>query len=137
VVVDALYKITGMFPQGYGVTYIPVDEYGDILDRYEYGIVNQLYPPDGQHAMCRMATRHLAFIGYGQNVLVKPDKNLYFPETAKQLSSMSKERLNEILESLASNYQERQKLDLLPRYWHANEFFSAKTNQNLWNKPGK
>lgn len=53
---------------------------------------------------------------------------------AKKIASLSKERLNEILELLSSNYKERQELDLLPRCWHANEFFSVKINQKLWNK---
>ena len=37
---------------------------------------------------------------------------------------------------LSSNYKERQQLDLLPRCWHAKEFFSVKKNQKLWNKSG-
>ena len=53
---------------------------------------------------------------------------------AKKVANLSKERLNEILERLSSNYQERQKLDLLPRCWHTNDFFSVKENQKLWNK---
>ncbi len=53
---------------------------------------------------------------------------------AKKIAKLSKERLNEILELLASNYQERQQLDLLPRCWHANEFFSVKAHQKLWNR---
>jgi hypothetical protein len=81
-----------------------------------------------------MATRKLTFIGYGQNLVISNNSNLYFTQTAKKLARLSKERLNEILELLSSNSQERKELDLLPRCWHANEFFSLKTNQNLWNK---
>ena len=128
-IVDALYKITGMFPQGYGVIYMPQDE-----KCYEYAIVNRLYPTLPEEPLCRIATRKLSFIGYGNNIEVKKISNLYFPDMAKKMSSLSKERLNEILELLSSNYRERQKLDLLPRCWHANEFFSVKTNQKLWNK---
>ncbi len=43
-VVDVLYQITGMFPQGYGVIYMPEDEVGQLADCYEYAIVNRLYP---------------------------------------------------------------------------------------------
>lgn len=53
---------------------------------------------------------------------------------AKKVAQLSKERLNEILELLSSNYKERQEFDLLPRCWHANEFFSIRANQKLWNK---
>ena len=132
--VDALYQITGMFPQGYGVIYMPEDELGQQGDCYEYGIVNRLYPEVPEHPLCRMATRKLAFIGHGHNIEVKAKNNLYFPHMAKKIAKLSKERLNEILELLSSNFQERQELDLLPRCWHANEFFSVKANQKLWNK---
>jgi hypothetical protein len=132
--VDALYKITGMFPQGYGIVYMPEDEMGHLGDCYEYAIVNRLYPENPEHPLCRIATRHLTFIGYGHNITVKKSNNLYFPQMAKKIARLSKERLNEILELLASNYHERQQLDLLPRCWHAGEYFSVKTNQKLWNK---
>lgn len=136
-VVDALYQITGMFPQGYGVIYMPEDEMGQPGDHYEYAIVNRLYPKDPTQPLCRIATRKLGFIGHGHNIEVKKKNNLYFPHMAKKVAALSKERLNEILELLSSNYQERQKLDLLPRCWHANEFFSAKAHQKLWNKDDK
>lgn len=128
-IVDALYQITGMFPQGYGVIYMPQEE-----GCYEYAIVNRLYPTLPEEPLCRIATRKLAFIGYGHNITVKKINNLYFPHMAKKIANLSKERLNEILELLSSNYKERQELDLLPRCWHANEFFSVKANQKLWNK---
>jgi len=128
-IVDALYKITGMFPQGYGVIYMPQEE-----GCYEYAIVNRLYPTLPEEPLCRIATRRLTFIGYGHNIEVKKTSNLYFPHMAKKIANLSKERLNEILELLASNYKERQELDLMPRCWYANEFFSVKANQKLWNK---
>lgn len=133
-VVDELYKITGMFPQGYGVIYMPEDDFGQYGDCYEYAVVNRLYPENPQQPLCRITTRKLAFISYGHNIEIKTKNNLYFPEMAKKIAKLSKERLNEILELLSSNYHERQQLDLLPRCWHANEFFSVKVNQKLWNK---
>ena len=131
-IVDALYQITGDFPQGFGVIYIPADVEQEV--RYEYAIVNQLYPANVSEPKCRMATRSLTFIGYGHDLVVKKNSNLYFVETAKAFSSINKERLNEILELLSSNYLERKKLDLLPRCWQPGEYFSMKTNQKLWNR---
>ena len=136
-VVDTLYEITGMFPQGYGVIFMPEDEVGQQADCYEYAIVNRLYPKKPDQPLCRITTRKLTFIGYGHNIEVKKQNNLYFPNMAKKIASLSKERLNEILELLSSNYQERQQLDLLPRCWHAGEFFSVKAHQKLWNKDDK
>lgn len=133
-VVDALYQITGMFPQGYGVIYMPEDASGQQSDCYEYAIVNRLYPPIPEQPLCRITTRKLTFISYGHNIEVKTKNNLYFPHMAKKVANLSKDRLNEILELLSSNYQERQELDLLPRCWHTHEFFSVKVNQKLWNK---
>ncbi|WP_019029560.1 hypothetical protein [Colwellia piezophila] len=133
-VVDALYKITGMFPQGFGVVYMPLGELSGTGDCYEYAIVNGLYPAKAEQPNCRMTTRKLTFIGYGQNTVIAINSNLYFTNTAKKLATLSKDRLNEILELLSSNSKERKKLDLLPRCWYGNEFFSVKANQNLWNK---
>lgn len=132
--VDALYQITGMFPQGYGVIYMPVDEMGKHGDCYEYAIVNRLYPQDPKQPLCRVATRGLTFICYGHNIEVLKKNNLYFPEMAEKVAKLSKERLNEILQLLASNYKDRQQLDLLPRCWHPKEYFSVKKHQKLWNK---
>ncbi|MFT6419005.1 MAG: hypothetical protein ACJA1K_001285 [Cognaticolwellia sp.] len=131
-VVDSLYKITGDFPQGFGVIYIPKDSDQNV--RYEYAIVTQLYPEKPNEPICRIATRQLAFIGHGHDLVVKKTNNLYFVETAKEFSSINKERLNEILELLSSNYLERKKLDLLPRCWQPEEFFTQKINQKLWNR---
>ena len=131
-VVDLLYKITGAFPQGYGITFIPSDIDGNV--RYEYGVVTQLYPENPTEPVCRSATRNLAFIGHGHDVTVIKNSNLYYVETAKKFSRISKERLNEILELLSSNYQERQSLDLLPRCWQPTEYFSTKNHQKLWNR---
>jgi hypothetical protein len=134
VFVDALHRITGMFPQGFGIVYMPSGEFGEQSDCYEYAIVNALYPKKTDEPNCRMTTRRLTFIGHGQNNIIKTNSNLYFTATAKKLARLSKERLNEILAVISSNSEERQQLDLLPRCWHGNEFFSVKANQNLWNK---
>lgn len=132
-IVDTLHNITGDFPQGYGVIFMPSDV--DQEARYEYAIVSQLYPKNPDEPTCRMATRHLTFIGHGADMVVKTSNNLYFVETAKTFSRLSKERLNEILALLSSNYLERKKLDLLPRCWHPGEYFSKQAHQKLWNRP--
>lgn len=135
-VVDALRTITGDYPQGFGITYIPKDSDGKSGDHYEYAIVNSLYPDNPEFPCCRTATRNLTFIGHGQDIIIQQKSNLYNTETAQGFASLSKDRLNEILELLSSNYQERKSLDLLPRCWHASEFFSLKDHQKLWNKSG-
>lgn len=132
--VDALYQITGMFPQGFGIVYLPTGGYIEPGDCYEYGIVNMLYPENPEEPICRVATRKLTFMGYGHNFTIDKQRNLYFTQTAKKLATLSKERLNEILELLSHNFKERRELDLLPRCWYANEFFSVKAHQSLWNK---
>ncbi|MFT5636939.1 MAG: hypothetical protein ACI89T_002408 [Cognaticolwellia sp.] len=131
-VVDTLYQITGDFPQGFGVTYIPHDVEQDV--RYEYAIVTQFYPDKPNEPKCRIATRQLIFIGHGHDLIIKKTNNLYFVETAKEFSRINKERLNEILALLSSNYLERKELDLLPRCWQPEKYFSKKTNQKLWNR---
>jgi len=135
-VVDALHKITGDFPLGYGITYIPQDADGNSSDHYEYAIVTQFYPQEEKQPNCRTATRGLKFIAFGQDIVIKAASNLHYTETAKEFALLSKERLNEILELLSSNYQERKELDILPRCWHTYDYFTLKENQKLWNKQG-
>lgn len=132
-VADALYQITGMFPQGFGIVCMPNDAFLENGDCYEYAVVNQLYPEDPLAPNCRMATRRMAFISFGQNIVVKASCNLYFTAVANKVASISRERLDEILSLLASDFKERQALDILPRCWQSEEFFSNKKNQKLWN----
>ncbi|MBA6328803.1 hypothetical protein H4J46_12800 [Colwellia sp. MB02u-6] len=131
-VVDALYQITGDFPQGFGVIYIPNDVDQDV--RYEYAIVTQLYPEKSNEPKCRIASRQLTFIGHGHDLVVKKSNNLYFVETAQKCSNISKARLDEILPLLSSNYLERKELDLLPRCWQPGEYFFNIGNQKLWSR---
>ena len=133
-VVDALHQITGTYPQGYGITYIPNDIDGNTTERYEYAIVTKLYPKNLDEPICRAATKNLTYISHGQDIVVAITSNLYHTETARKFSRISKKRLHEILEHLSSNYLDRKKLDLIPRCWHTQDFFERKVNQNLWNK---
>ncbi len=133
-VVDSFYKVIGMFPQGYGVTYIPKASDGNDMDTYEYAIVCSLYPENPEQPICRPATRGLTFISHGQNTVIETTSNLHFTQTAKRLARVSKKRLLEILEVISSNYEERRELDVLPRCWLPNDYFSIKNHQKLWNR---
>jgi hypothetical protein len=133
-VVEALHTITGDFPMGYGITYIPQDEHGQNHEHYEYAIVTQFYPKHLNRPICRIATRNLKFISHGQDIVINENFNLHYADIARHFSSLSKERLNEILMLLSSNYQERKPQDLMPRFWHTYDYFSFKKNQNLWDK---
>ncbi|WP_102797941.1 hypothetical protein [Bowmanella denitrificans] len=132
--VQCFIKVVGHFPQGFGVTYIPKDSDRRDLDRYEYAIVNGLYPANPSVPICRSATKNLAFTGFGQDLLISQENNLYYPKARKKLEVMSKERLLEILSKLVSNFEERKELDLIPNSWHPYTFFSYAKHQNLWNK---
>ncbi|WP_019674192.1 hypothetical protein [Arsukibacterium perlucidum] len=134
VAVSALLKITGVFPQGFGVTYIPKDSDRQDLDRYEYAIVTGLYPDDPRMPVCRMVTRNLTYNVSAQGCVVSVDNNLYYPTARKKLERISEERLLEILSKLVSNFEERKSMALLPKCWHPEEYFSYTKNQNLWNK---
>ena len=134
VAVSALLKITGVFPQGFGVTYIPKDSDRQDLDRYEYAIVTGLYPDDPRMPVCRMVTRNLTYNVSAQGCVVSVDNNLYYPTARKKLERISEERLLEILSKLVSNFEERKSMALLPKCWHPDEYFSYTKNQNLWNK---
>ena len=67
-------------------------------------------------------------------MVISVENNLYFPQARKKLEVMSKERLLEILSKLVSNFEERKNMDLLPKCWFPDEYFSYGKHQNLWNK---
>lgn len=134
VAVEALLRITGMFPQGFGITYIPKDSDRQDLDRYEYGIVTGLYPADIRQPICRMVTRNLTYNVSAQGCIVSVENNLYYPQARKKLERISEERLLEILSKLVSNFEERKNMPLVPKFWRPDEYFSYVKNQNLWNK---
>ncbi|WP_240224234.1 hypothetical protein [Rheinheimera hassiensis] len=134
VAVDALLRITGIFPQGFGITYIPKDSDRQDLDRYEYAIVTGLYPADIRQPICRMVTRNLTYNVSAQGCIVSVENNLYYPQARKKLERISEERLLEILSKLVSNFEERKNMPLLPKFWRPDEYFSYVKNQNLWNK---
>lgn len=134
IAVDALISITGVFPQGFGVTYIPKDSDRQDMDRYEYAIVTGLYPADIRQPICRMVTRNLTYNVSAQGCVISAENNLYYPHARKKLEKISEERLLEILSKLVSNFEERKNMPLLPKCWQPGEYFSYLKNQNLWNK---
>ncbi len=133
-IIESLLKITGYFPQGYGITYIPKDSDKRDLDRYEYAIVNGLYPPEPEAPICRQVTRNLTFNSFGINLVISAENNLYFSPAQQKLEKVSEERLREILSKLVSNFEERTTTDLIPKCWYPDEYFSYQKNQNLWNR---
>jgi hypothetical protein len=133
VAVEALIRITGVFPQGFGITYIPKDSDRQDLERYEYAIVTGLYPGDLRQPICRMVTRNLTYNVSAQGCVISVENNLYYPQARKKLEKISEERLLEILSKLVSNFEERKNLPLLPKCWHPGEYFAFIKNQNLWN----
>ncbi|WNO61244.1 hypothetical protein [Rheinheimera sp. MMS21-TC3] len=132
--VKSLLAITGIFPQGFGITYIPKDSDDQDLDRYEYAIVTGLYPKNLHEPACRMVTRNLTYNVSAQGCIVSVGNNLYYPTARKKLAVISQERLLEIFKLLVSNYEERKNMSLLPKCWHPDEYFSYVKNQNLWNR---
>ncbi len=135
VVVNCLHKILGTFPQGFGITYIPKSTEGHDLDRFEYAIVNGLYPSSVDIPICRVVTKNLTFSSAGNDTKISPGNNLYFPKCRKKLEKVSSERLQEILQKLWSNFEHRQsEAEFVPDFWHPHEYFSYSKYQNLWNK---
>lgn len=132
--VDQLLTITGIFPQGYGIVYLPKDKTGTATDRYEFAIVNSLYPPSPETPLCRSVTRQLSFRTSGQNLAVSVDHNLYFKPARQKLAVVPEARLQEILSKLSSNFEPAQLRHFLPRCWHPDDFFAAPKQQNLWNR---
>lgn len=131
---EALIEILGVFPQGFGVAYIPKDSDGFDLDRYEYAVVNSLYPKQLDVPICRIATRSLQFNAFAVNHVISRANNLFYPATRKKLEKVSKAKLIEILRELKSDFAEGDDADLIPRCWHPQDFFSFTRTQNLWNK---
>ncbi|MGO4892560.1 hypothetical protein [Flavobacterium sp. W21_SRS_FM6] len=127
-------QMVGHFPQGFGVTYIPKDDDGHDLDRYEYAIVCALNPVNSFAPICRTATRHLTFNSAGKMLVVPVSNNLYFATTRKKFAKISPNRLNEILSQLCSNFEERKNLELIPSHWNPYTYFGYKKFQNLWKK---
>ena len=132
--VDQLLTITGIFPQGYGIVYLPKDKTNASAERYEFAIVNSLYPPSPETPLCRGVTRNLRYRTSGTNLAVSVEHNLYFKPARQKLAVIPEARLQEILSKLSSSFEPAQLRHFLPRSWHPDEFFADPKHQNLWNR---
>ncbi len=134
--VDQLLTITGIFPQGYGIVYLPREKTSpaQTAEKYEFAIVNSLYPPSPEVPLCRSVTRNLRYRTSGQNLAVSIGHNLYFKPARQKLAVIPPQRLQEILSKLSSDFEPAQLRHLLPRCWHPDEFFADPRQQNLWNR---
>ncbi|MDX1678973.1 hypothetical protein, partial [Arsukibacterium sp.] len=63
--VDQLLRITGLFPQGYGVVFTPLGPDQQPQERYEFAIVNGLYPPKPEQPNCRVVSRRQQYRNTG------------------------------------------------------------------------
>ncbi|MBC3765279.1 hypothetical protein [Neptunicella marina] len=130
---DALLRITGNFPQGFGVAFIPKEMDKRDIDKYEYAVVNRLYPDNPDEPIARCVTRNLEYNSNCPDFVISKSHNLYFEPARKAFEVVSPERLLEILSKLVSNFEERKNQDLVPRCWHTYDYFSDARHQNLWN----
>ncbi|MDP4536037.1 hypothetical protein Q3O60_07555 [Alkalimonas collagenimarina] len=132
--VDQLLRITGLFPQGYGLAFIPPRHASQPKDKYEFAIVNALYPEQPEEPHCRIVTRNLQYKNTGKDCIIAVQQNLYFRQARKQLEIVPAERLQHILSKLFADHEQRFLRQLLPRCWQPNDFFAQPAHQNLWNK---
>ncbi len=126
-------RITGVFPQGFGITFIPAQYAGLPGEKYELAIVNQLYPPNAAEPLCRVVSRNLQYRRGGHNCNVSVSHNLYFKPARQRLSVIAPQRLQEILVQLSADWQPGQIRHYLPRCWQPEQFFQKPEHQNLWN----
>ncbi|WP_334020459.1 hypothetical protein [Alteromonas sp. S015] len=127
-------ELVGYFPQGFGITYIPINEKGQEKDQYECAIVIGLNPANPAEPLCRIVTRNQKYITGGTQEIIPKGRNLYFPANRKKLMRVGKERLSEIMRQLSSNFTSDALDDLVPSFWEPYDFFSFKKHQNLWAK---
>ena len=129
-------ELVGYFPQGFGVTYIPVNEKGQEKDQYECAIVVGLNPTNPAEPLCKVVTRNQKYITSGAQEVIPKGRNLYFPANRKKLMRVGQERLGEIMSQLSSNFTPDALDDLVPSFWEPYDFFGFKKHQNLWAKNG-
>ena len=125
--------ITGIFPQGFGITFIPMQHDNAFAGKYELAIVNQLYPPTPAQPLCRIVSRNLQYRRGGNNCHVSIEHNLYFKPARVRLSVIPEQRLQAILAQLSADWEPGQVRRFIPRCWQPQQFFSQSEHQNLWN----
>tara|TARA_B100000614_G_scaffold261064_1_gene289568 strand:- start:710 stop:1765 length:1056 start_codon:yes stop_codon:yes gene_type:complete len=127
-------ELVGYFPQGFGITYIPMNEKGHEKDQYECAIVIGLNPANPAEPLCKVVTRNQKYITSGTQEIIPKGRNLYFPANRKKLMRVGKDRLSEIMSQLSSNFTPDALDDLVPSFWEPYDFFGFKKHQNLWAK---
>ena|GEM_PF-356271 len=133
-IVTQLLIITGIFPQGYGLVFIPTGS-DKATERYEFAIVNALYPPSPETPYCRVVTRNLKYRNTGSNLVLPLDHNLYFKPARQLLSAVPTPQREHLLQQLSQQNTPAQLRQHLPRCWHPQQFFAEPRQQNLWTKP--
>lgn len=130
--VDQLLRITGLFPQGYGVVFTPLAADNQPQDRYEFAIVNGLYPQKPEQPNCRVVSRQQQYRNTGLDISLQTDYNLYFKAARERLAVLPEHRLKALLNALYKDGEERYLRKLLPRCWQPEQFFTEPAHQNLW-----
>ena len=130
--VDQLLRITGLFPQGYGVVFTPIGADQQPQDRYEFAIVNGLYPQKPEQPNCRVVSRQQQYRNTGLDISLQTDYNLYFKPARERLEVLPEHRLKALLNALYQDGEERYLRKLLPRCWQPEQFFHEPAHQNLW-----
>lgn len=131
---EAFIQIVGYFPQGFGIAFIPENERGEEKNQFEYAIVNQLNPKHPAEPHCRVVSRNLNYTTSGPDEVVSKSRNLYFPANQKKLMRIGRDRLQEIMSQLKSNFNADSVDQLAPPWWEPADFFADKKHQNLWKK---
>jgi len=132
VLVDRLFRLMGLFPQGYGVVYTPLGDDGKPQLKYEFAIVNSLYPEKPEHPGCRVVSRNQQYRNTGYNINLSTELNLYFKPARDRLKLLPEKRLKELLNALYQDGEAQYAQKLLPHCWQPDNFFSVPENQNLW-----
>jgi len=133
ILVQHFLRITGIFPQGFGIAFTPVKQDSTLPEKYELAIVNQLYPATLSEPRCRIVSRNLQYRRNGHNCSVSIAHNLYFKPARERLAVIPAPRLEEILARLNADWQPGQLRRFIPRCWHPEQFFEKPEHQNLWN----
>lgn len=132
VLVDRLFRMLGLFPQGYGIVYTPLGDDGKPQLKYEFAIVNSLYPEKPEQPGCRVVSRNQQYRNTGYNINLSTELNLYFKPARDRLKALPEKRLKELLNALYQDGEAQYARKLLPHCWQPDNFFSVPENQNLW-----
>ena len=133
ILVQHFLRITGIFPQGFGIAFTPNQQDNSLPEKYELAIVNRLYPATLSEPLCRIVSRNLQYRRNGHNCSISIEHNLYFKPARERLAVIPPQRLAEILARLNADWQPGQLRRFIPRCWQPEQFFEKPEHQNLWN----